>query len=81
METVTLVISLLALIFSGITAAFSFLAYANVVGLKNSTHQVIVGNLPSNKDPENPENPVGEELVQEFRKKMYPYEEEERDQI
>lgn len=76
LEFVTLLFSSLALVLSLIAAVFSFLSYANVVGLRNSTHQVVYGNLPVDK-----ENPVGDDLVKEFHDKMYPFHKTEEEQI
>lgn len=76
LEFITLLLSCLALIVAVVAAAFSFLSYANVVGLKNSTHQVVYGNLPVDK-----ENPTGDELVKEFHDKMYPFHKTEEEQI
>lgn len=61
-----MVISLTALFCAGITAIFSVLAYAEVVGMKRSKNSVqlvpaeyYTGNNDSN-------NPTGEELVKKF---------------
>lgn len=71
LEVITLVLSIVAIILAGGTAVFSFLAYSQVVGLRNSTHQVYLGELP-NKD----NNPTGDALVKEFKEKMYPDEDD-----
>lgn len=39
-ETICLVLSITSLIFCGVTALFSFKAYCEVIGLKNSTHRI-----------------------------------------
>lgn len=37
---ITLILSSVSILFTGITAFFSILAYSKVVGLENSTHKV-----------------------------------------
>ena len=39
-EIITLILSIVAIILTSITAGFSILAYSRVVGLENSTHRV-----------------------------------------
>lgn len=59
----TFIISVLALAFSFLTAGFSILAYANVIGLRNSTHKI-------QWMPMQEQGPTGEELADKMRK-MY----------
>lgn len=56
-----LILSVIAVLFSGITAILSLLAYANVIGLKNSTHQIQYVEA---------DGPTGKELADQF-KDMY----------
>ena len=72
---ISLVLSILAIILTSITAIFSVLAYSNVVGLKNSTHQIQY--MPV--DPNEPELTDGE-LNKQMRK-AYGYTDEENDYI
>lgn len=60
---ISMVMSALALIFSAITVGFSFAAYARVVGLENSTHQVQM--VPM--DFSNP-SPTGDEMIRDMGK-------------
>ena len=40
MNELTLVLSIVSILFTGITAFFSIMAYAKVVGMEKSTHQI-----------------------------------------
>lgn len=61
MSEVSLILSGTAFLFSGITAVFSFLAYAYMVGIKKSTHQVQM--VPVE---EMAKNPTGKDLAKAF---------------
>lgn len=64
---IEMVLSLTALFCAGITAIFSILAYAEVVGMKRSKNsvQLVPASTYLNHE-ENNNNPTGEELVKKF---------------
>ena len=69
MNELVLVFSLTAILFSAITAIFSFAAYAKVVGMEKSTHKLQY--VPAG------EGPVGKELADKMKKTLYPDDEDE----
>ena len=66
MSQLPLVISLVAIILTCITAVFSILAYCKVVGLEKSTHKI------EWMDPSNNTGPTGKDLAKRFSEHMYP---------
>ena len=61
------VISLTSLFCTGVTAVFSVLAYAKVVGFENSTHQLQYVPVPGQDNyPTNPDAQTGPELMKGF---------------
>ena len=78
MNEVTLILSLLSIILTSITAIFSFMAYCKVIGMEKSTHQVAYMPVPTPQEQEQMEkNPTGENLAKEMGDKMYPDMEDE----
>lgn len=67
MYEVALVASLVSIIFTGITAFFSIVAYCKVVGMEKSTHKIEWMPLPNDGG-----GLKGENLVKAFKEKMYP---------
>ena len=65
MSEIALILSIVSIIFTGVTAVFSFKAYAEVVGLKNSTHQIYQQMVPLDGDAK-----TGDELAKEMYKEM-----------
>lgn len=62
MDTVQLssiAISAICLFFCGLTAIFSFLAYAKVIGFENSTHQITYAPLDQEVDKSKKEQEQG----------------------
>ena len=64
-----------AMIFTVVTAIFSFMAYSRVVGMEKSTHQVSWMPL----DPQNPSK-TGDDMMKDMSK-AFGYEDNENDQI
>jgi hypothetical protein len=58
---ISLILSLLAVILTAITSIFSFLAYARVVGLENSTHKI-------QWVPVDNTGKTGEDLIKDYNK-------------
>lgn len=65
-EVTSLVLSLTSVLFTAITAVFALKAYATVLGMEKSTHQIQWQPIPQEEA-----GPVGEDLVKEFSDKMY----------
>ena len=63
-ETITLILSIVSILFTGVTAFFSIYAYATCVGLEKSTHQVQMVPL------EGYGGPTGDELVADMGKEF-----------
>jgi len=61
-----LVISLVAIILTCLTAVFSILAYCKVVGLEKSTHKI------EWMDPSKHTGPTGKDLAKAFGEHVYP---------
>ena len=59
------VLSVSAILFSGVTAVFSVLAYAKVVGMEKSTHQIQYMPAPM-PDLSDSGNPTGKDLAKQF---------------
>jgi len=67
MDEWAIIFSLTSLIVTSITAVFSILAYAKVVGMEKSTHQIQWQPIPEQES-----GPVGKELVDKMKETMYP---------
>jgi len=63
-ELMSMVIGLSAILFSGVTAGFSILAYCKVVGLEKSTHKVQFMPVPTPQGKD--ANPTGADLAKKF---------------
>jgi len=72
-EIITLVLSLVAVLFTGVTSIFAVLAYAKVVGMEKSTHQI-------QWMPVDESAATGDELTKQMHK-AFGYEDEENDSI
>lgn len=59
------VLSVSAILFSGVTAVFSVLAYAKVVGMEKSTHRIQYMPAPM-PDLSDSGNPTGKDLAKQF---------------
>lgn len=88
-DTICLVLSLLSIILCSVTAIFSFMAYARVVGMEKSTHQLQWMPIDSPSDESEPttqlhDDDLGNELTKKDReylkqfRDMYPDVEEEQ---
>jgi len=55
-----LILSCISILFTGITAIFSILAYSKVVGMEKSTHQIVQQMVPYNEA--DMDGPTGEDL-------------------
>ncbi len=62
-DVLSMVVGLSAILFSGVTAVFSILAYCKVVGLEKSTHKIEYMAPPMAGGQE---NPTGKELLKKF---------------
>lgn len=77
-----LVLSIVSIILTSITAIFSVLAYARVVGMEKSTHQIqwMPVDAPTlsedNKDPTK-QDPRVKQMMKDFKQHMYPDVEDE----
>jgi len=67
MNNWAVILSLVSIILTSITAIFSILAYAKVVGMEKSTHQIQWQPIP-----EAEEGLTGKDLVEKMKKTMYP---------
>jgi len=83
-EITTLVLSLVSILFTLVTAIFSVLAYSKVVGMEKSTHQVAWmpveepnPSVLSTETDEEPEQPTESELMKAMVKHMYKEDEEQ----
>jgi hypothetical protein len=72
MNEAAMIMSGMAVCFTLITAVFSVLAYAKVVGMEKSTHRIVQQYVPL-EDGE--VGPSGEDLVKRMQKAFYPEEE------
>ena len=63
----SLVFSVSALFCAGLTAVFSVLAYAKVVGFENSTHKMEFVPVPGQQNyPENPDAQDGKTMLEQM---------------
>jgi len=67
MNNWAIILSLVSVILTSITAIFSILAYAKVIGMEKSTHQIQWQPIPEQES-----GPVGKELVEKMKETMYP---------
>lgn len=64
-----LVLSLLSIILTTVTAIFSFLAYSKVVGMEKSTHQIQW--MPVDSPDNSGDNEKSEEDIEKYEKELY----------
>jgi len=62
-----IIFSLVSILLTTITSIFSILAYAKVIGMEKSTHQIQWQPIPESES-----GPVGKELVDKMKETMYP---------
>lgn len=73
MTNVAIILSILSILFTMITAIFAFLAYAKVVGMEKSTHQIQWMPVEDTKN-------TGEDLTKNMYK-AFGFEDEDQDSV
>jgi len=73
---IPLVLSICAILFTGVTAFFSVMAYAKVIGMEKSTHRIEWKPIPIEE-----QGPTGQDLVKQFEEAMYPSEKRDKEHI